>query len=242
MGEQNSSPLLRYGAIVVVAMVVVGGGVAAVEILASHAERAARSPGETVEHLADRLGDLLRPNVTAKTVVFNAVSEMKKHTKLVVLTAEVTAEIHKENTKTWLGVNWGTTTVDLKAPGKVQYFVPLEGFGPQNIAVAANGRSVVVRVPGPVLDREIVEVESDPAKLEVRTEAGWARLASWSGQALEDSAKAELRRNVLEAGDAPVVHAEAERVAREAVLEILKPLAEALKEGVEVKVEFEKKG
>lgn len=239
--EKETSPLLRYGTIILVALVVVGGGVAAVEILASHAERAARSPGETVEHLADRLGDLLRPNVTAKTIVFNAVGEMKKQNKLVVLTAEVTAEIHKENTKSWLGVNWGTTTVDLKAPGKVQYFVPLEGFGPQNFAVAASGRSVVVRVPGPQLDREMVEVESDPAKLEVRTEAGWARLAAWSGKTLEDSAKAELRRNVLDAGDKTWVHELAEKEAREAVLVILKPLAEAMKEGVEVKVEFEKK-
>jgi hypothetical protein len=240
MGKETS-PLLRYGVIVVVALIVVGGGVVAVEILGRHAERTVRGPGETVEHLADRLGDLLRPNVTAKTIVFNAVGEMKKQKKLVVLTVEVTAEIHKENQKSWLGVNWGTTTVDLKAPGKVQYFVPLERFGPSNFVVAADRRSMVVRVPEPVLDREIVEVESDPAKLEVRTEAGWARLASWSGKALEDSAKAELRRNVLAAGDAPLVHAQAETAAREAVLEILKPLAEALKEGVEVRVEFEKK-
>ncbi len=241
MEKENSSPLLRFGVIVVVALVLVGGGVAAVEILGRHAERAARGPGETVEHLADRLGDLLRPNVTAKTVVFNAVGEMKKQKKLVVLTTEVTAEIHKENTKTWLGINWGTTTVDLKVPGKVQYFVPLEGFGARNITVTGDRKSVTVHVAAPQLDREIVEVESDPAKLEVRTAAGWARLAAWSGKTLEDSAKAELRRDVLAAGDAPLVHAQAETAARAAVLEILKPLTEAMREGVEVKLEFEKK-
>ena len=241
MGERQASPLLRYGAIVVVALIVVGGGVLAVERLAWHAERAARAPGESVEHLVDRLADLLRPNVSAKTVIFNAVGEMTKRKKLVVLTTDVAADIHKENTKWWLGVNWGTTTVDLKAPGKVQYYVPLDGFAARDIAVAADGRSVVVRVAEPVLDREIVEVESDPAKIEVRTEAGWARLQAWSGKTLEDSAKAELRRHVLEAGDAPLVHREAETAAREAVTEILRPLAEALREGVEVKVEFVKR-
>jgi hypothetical protein len=239
--KEKSSPLLRYGVVVVVVLIVVGGGVLAVERAARHAERAMRGPGASAEHIVDRLADLLRPNFSAKTIVFNAVGEMTKRKKLVVLTAAVTAEIHKENTKWWLGVNWGTTTVDLKAPGKVQYYVPLEGFAARDITVAADGRSVVVHVAGPVMDREIVEVESDPAKIEVRTEAGWGRLQAWSGKALEDSTKAELRRYVLEAGDAPLVHAEAERAAREAVTEIMKPLAEALREGVEVKVEFVKK-
>jgi hypothetical protein len=240
MDKENASPLLRYGVIVAVALIVVGGGLLAVERLAWHGERAMRAPGKSAERLAAQLADLLRPNFSAKTVVFNAVGEMTKRKKLVVLTANVTAEIHKENTKTWLGVNW-TTTVDLKAPGKVQYYVPLEDFATRDISVAADGRSVVVRVAAPALDREIVEVESDPAKIEVRTAAGWGRLQSWSGQTLENSAKAELRRYVLEAGDAPLVHAQAETAAREAVTEIMKPLAGALKEGVEVRVELVKK-
>jgi hypothetical protein len=229
------SPAVALGcaAAVVAALLLV---LSLILLVGHYVDRVVKVPENVAKVTVQGLADLLKPNFSEKTVVLNTVGSLKKESKLVVLTANVTADVHKENTKEWLGVNWGTTTVDLKAPGKVQFYVPLGDFGPQNIQVS--GRTVIVTVPTPLPDHDLVEVESDPAKIEVKTDAGWARLKSWSGQALENKAKRELRGYILQAADTPLIHEQAATGARQALTPLLEPLATALQSDAKLEIRF----
>jgi len=230
-------------AIALVALILVGGYVA---------REALRTPERTVNTAADRLEGMagrvfdklragLRPNVTLRTTINSQFAKIDATPKLVVLTDTLNVEVARSSEKRvlWGLLNLGTTEVRLTAPGnKVQFYVPLRDLTAQDFTYQRAAKRVIVRVPAPMLDRDIVEVQSDPSKIEVQTKVGWARLSAFSGKALEAKAREALRQEVLMSADIPAMHDMARMQAEKTLAAFFRELAGSLQEGVGLEFEF----
>jgi hypothetical protein len=177
------------------------------------------------------------------TTMNSCTTKLNAQAKLVVLQAEVEVNIVKTDEKIFeiggLPIPLGTTTVHLRCHGnKVQYYVPLDKVGAHDFSYHPDNHQLVLRVPLPVLDESIVEVQSDPTKIELRTEVGWARLDSRSGKALRELAMRELRSAVIHEGRQDFHAAVAKMHAEKKLLQFLSPLAAQLREGVTNAIEF----
>ena len=133
----------------------------------------------------------------------------------------------------------GTTTVALRArDNRVQYYVPLTNITKGDFKYDETHKRLVFRVSSPVLDKDLVEVQSDPSKIEVRTDIGWARFDKFSGQFLREQAQRDLRPAVLEEGNNSLYIDKAKINARESLKKLLEPLASKLKDDVELEIDF----
>lgn len=103
------------------------------------------------------------------------------------LTASVTVQSEKTFMPGVLNLDLGTTTSTVRAPGRATYGFDVRGLRPEHIHL--DGDSVVV-VTIPAL--EVLSVEPDLSRLDVQTQAGWARLESSSGRRMEREALSRL--------------------------------------------------
>lgn len=145
----------------------------------------------------------LRPNVTIQQVIANTISEIRKESKLVVMTAEVTLYEKRSSEKKVLFdfLDLGTTVVELRVPGnKIQYMIPTKEITSDNFKWDEATGEVVIELPAPVVDESIVDIQSDPSKIEVRKDIGWARLESRSGAYLEEEIRKNLRALAIDEG------------------------------------------
>jgi len=196
---------------------------------------------QIVGRVYEKIRDGLRPNVHYSTLIVNQFTEFSARPKLVVLTATTSVEVVKRSEKSalWGLLDLGDTVVRLKADGnKVQFYVPVGEIKPEDFSYDPARRQVVVRVPAPVLDPDIVEVQSDPAKIQVQTKVGWARLESYSGKYLEAKAREALRREVLASADTQPMRDMARMQAEKSLRGLFHGLAGALQPGVTLVFEF----
>jgi hypothetical protein len=197
-----------------------------------------------VRSVGDGLGSAFKPTVSYTTLISGAVGRLQQESKLIVLRAEVAAEVTKESQKMQrlfgYDLDLGTTMVRIRArENQVQFFVPLTSLSDKSFEYQSREKRLVFRAPLPRLDTNLVEVQSDPAKIEVDTRVGWARLDSYSGQFLRDEAKRELRPAVLAVANNELLTDKAKLAARESLQALLRPVSGALMEGVELWIEFE---
>ena len=170
-------------------------------------------------------------------VIKNTRGQIKKETKLVVMTAEVDANTSASSEKSKFWVNLGTTTVEIKATGnKVQYILPTSVINQDNFSYNEATGEINVKLPSAILDESFVEVQSNPNKIEVKKTIGWARLSSYSGAYLENQLKKNLRDSVIQSGKNELLLDKANRNAEEVVLKILQQVLQ--KENINVKVNF----
>lgn len=216
------------------------------------AREAVKAPQKTVNTVADRLEGMagkvwdrihagLKPMTTVRGSVSGQFARLDATPKLVVLTETLDIEVVRGSEKAllWGYLNLGTTEVRIKAPGnKVQFYVPLAGLAAEDFCYDAARRKLVVCVPAPVLDADIVEVQSDPGRIDVETKVGWARLSAFSGKALERRAREALRQEVLKAADTPAVRDLARAKAEAALQAFFGDLTSALADGVTLEFEF----
>ena len=183
-------------------------------------------------------------NTTNVTVIHSAMSGISKKPKLVVVTPELTVEIVKTKETRGFGIYWGTTTTMVRAHGnQCQYYVPVGAITDKNYTFDPDHKILTLRPPLPVLDEEMVDVQSDPKQIEVRTEAGWSSLKGWEGKKVEDEAKAELRPAVIEAGKAEQYQSMAREQGRKVVAALLEQTLRAvLRPDVKVEVEWDSPG
>ncbi|MBN2790797.1 MAG: DUF4230 domain-containing protein [Candidatus Delongbacteria bacterium] len=150
----------------------------------------------------DTFNNVFRPNVYNTEIILNTIGQLKQESKIVVMTAELTVEIERSSSKIlWDWYHLGTTTVEMKVPGnKVQYYIPADSLSSNSIRWDIEKQELVLDLPDVILDEDIVEVQSDPNKIMVKKEIGWARFDAYSGKAMEDQIRGELRSKVIEAG------------------------------------------
>jgi len=173
-------------------------------------------------------------------VLSNTIGELHSHPKLVVLTTQINAEVNKASTTTWAGLNFGTTEVSVRAYGnRVQYYVPLDTLGTSNFVFDAPNKKLIVSVPAPRLDEELVDVQSNPALIDVETHNGWAKLDRYSGAPLREDARRDLRPAVIAAGRQALLQQKARQSGEKVLRELLQPLADALNPDVTLDIEFQ---
>ncbi len=219
-------------------------GLLMVIVVVRSCQSTASKAAANVSAIIATAADLFKPKVNVTTALFTSLESLKQESKLVVLTATLNVEILKQSEKDLSvfgkSVPLGTTSVRLRAAeNKVQYYVPLKGLTTNQFTLDPLHRRIELKVPKPRLDQEVVEVQSDPAKLTLETDVGWARLDRQSGQALRDEARQELRNAVLREGANPLYLTQAKENARQALQDLLKPLAANLAEAVEIHITFE---
>lgn len=186
------------------------------------------------------LVDAFRPSVDSKVVLAGTIEKLQAEGKLVVLTADVTAESESSTAKRIFFdlIDAGTTTVRVRAPARVQYVVPLDGIGRENFAYDPEARRLLLILPSPRLDTTIVEVSTDPEEMEIYRDIGWLRLEPLSGRFNEVRARQLLRDAAIEAGRSGRWLTEAQESARTELARLMGPLIEALRDDVEFMVAF----
>jgi hypothetical protein len=172
-----------------------------------------------VAEVAGQWGGWTKVSEENRLEVTAGLSAIRAMKKLVVMQASVDVDVERSRTKRWLGesVYLGTTTVRLRArDNRVQYVIPLASTGAQDLTFDAGRGVMQVRVPRPELDREMVSVQADPSKVELRTDVGWASLDCSAGETLRTEVKAALRDEVVKsASHSPLVQEKAESLGRE---------------------------
>lgn len=242
MNESSSSRPPRYGAafkwaaILVLLLALTCGMISFVIIQAIDA---ARDLAATPQKVVNNLAKAFEPHVSITTVMRSAIGEIRHTPKLVVMTADVDAEVFKAKATDWGYVYWGTTTVTLRArDNRIQYVIPTENMTDENFVYVPATKELQVIVPPPRVDPDVVDVQSDPRKIDVKTELGWAHFDKWSGQPLRQEARQDLRQAVLGAGRHQLLLTQARINARQHVEKLLAPMAEHLAPGVKLRVLF----
>ena len=185
--------------------------------------------------------EAVRPTVNVSTIYNTAFEEISDTPKLVVWTGRVNAEIAKqsETRVLWGKLYLGTTVVRVRAAdNRVQYIVPLDEIKPEDLIYEPKYHRLIVRIPAPELDTQVVEVQSDPAKLDIETANGWAKLDRFSGHFLREEAMADLRPAVVRQGRNPLLAYRARDKARTAVADFIRKAATPLDDDVLIHVEF----
>ncbi|MDA3885264.1 MAG: DUF4230 domain-containing protein [Candidatus Delongbacteria bacterium] len=177
---------------------------------------------------------MFRSNVYNTEIVLNTIGELQQESKIVVMTAELTVEMQKSSSKVlWDWYHLGTTVVEMKVPGnKVQYYIPADSLNTNNIYWDHRRQEIVIDLPDVVLDEDIVEVQSDPSKIMIRKDIGWARFESQSGMALENQIRSELRNKVIEAGKHELLLEKAKANAEKVIKELFERLKKEKDAGI----------
>ena len=151
------------------------------------------------------------------TAIKNTITGISTKPKLVVLTAMVDVNIEKKSSKQYF-FNLGTSTIDLKIlDNKIQYIIPTASITPDIFKWDSKHNEIIIDTPTPILDRDIVEVQSDPVKIKIRKDLGWFRFDDFYGEKLLLSAKKDMRKAVLKAGENELLQYKATGEARKII-------------------------
>jgi hypothetical protein len=248
-GKQRASAVSIVWAIACVLIVCIVSGVYLVDRTIKSAHSAGSSIGARIDSalnlpldIADRLAGAFRTQTVVNTVFIPVIQEIKEKPKFVVMTSTLNVTVKKESIRTtmWGAVDLGTTTVTLRANGnRVQYYVPLDGAGMDNFVFDPKTKTLVATFPKVQVDREVVDVQSDPEQIDMKTDVGWARLDRYSGEELRGQARKDLRVAVLEEAGTPLLMDKARETARKHLTKMLEPVQLALREDVKLVVRFE---
>ena len=142
-----------------------------------------------------------KTSVSYKTTILSSVQKARSESKLVVYTFDVNAEVVKSSEKYKevplidYPVDLGTTTVSLRTSGnRVQCYVPLGNVTASSFVADKQGNRLIIRIPKPVIDEDMVVIQTDPKFIELKTDVGWGRLNSRSGASLREAASLNCGR------------------------------------------------
>ena len=183
--------------------------------------------------------NIIRPErkVTIDSIIYSTIGELKKESKIVVMTGEVNLSVKRSHTKFFSRLNLGTTAVEVLVPkNKIQYVIPTDAISEESFRWNDETGEVSIEIPTPVIDEEIVEIQSDPELIKVKKDIGWGRLESRSGEFLERQIRRNLRSLVIEEGKSNLFMLEqAKKNAQEVIRELFEKFMR--KESLEVPVE-----
>jgi len=164
-------------------------------------------------------------NITG--ITDTTIDKIKLEPKLVVLESEITVTSKRRSNKEWniFGhqLNLGETVVEMRVPGnKIQYIIHTDKIDKNRITYNKKDNTLTIYIPKPEVDNEIIEVQSDPTKIEIRTSIGWGRFNSYSGKYLEKEIRKNLRKEVYKKAREKSL----QNKANQSAIEIIKKLFE----------------
>jgi hypothetical protein len=180
----------------------------------------------TVNRFIDSATKTLAPSYTSTTIIQTSATRLRQEAKLVVLSADITVEVTQTSSKiVWDLFDFGDTVSTVRSRGnRAQYFVGLEQIKENDFKLTNGGRELIVTVPQPRVDESIIEVQTNPDQIEVKTEVGWGRLNKRSGELTRAEARKSLRQAVISEAKSPRYAEEARDSARKKVAGLLNPL------------------
>jgi hypothetical protein len=115
---------------------------------------------------------------------------------------------------------------------KVQYYIPADSLSEKSIVWDHERQEIVIDLPDVILDEDIVEVQSDPKKIMIKKDIGWARFDAYSGKAMEDQIRSELRNKVIDAGKHELLLEKAKANAEKVIKELFDRLKKEKDNGI----------
>ena len=184
----------------------------------------------TANRFINRATKSLAPSYTTTTVVQTSVSRLRQEAKLVVLSADVTVEVTRTSSKILFDrLDFGDTVTTVRTKGnRAQYFVDLNNIKDTDFHVRGDGKSIIVSLPEPRVDEDIVEVQSDPTQIEVQTKVGWLRSDKRSGELTRTEARQALRDAVVSEAKSRVWVDLARKNAEEKIVNFLHPMVKPM--------------
>ncbi len=160
-------------------------------------------------------GSLPHIQSTSSTTLTSALGELRAKGGLQIgwRTIDTAVEVDRTTTVDAFGfsVPLGSVHIRIDVPGnRVQYVVPVD---PTWTIRAVDAETFIVTIPPPIVNKDVVEVQSDPAKFRVFIDNDWAEHLIPSGGDV-DSAKALVRASVIETGSSRPALAEVRMEAR----------------------------
>jgi hypothetical protein len=200
-----------------------------------HIDKAANSPSNFIKSITDAF----KPTYNVSGSVTAFANRVQAESKLVVLTQSLDVEVVRTDELRILDTHVGTAWVRMLFRGnKVQYYVPMKPPAADNCSFDPRTRKLTVRVAAPVLDEGLVEVQSDPAMIEVDREKGRFRSTSVV-EGLEAEAKAAIRGSVLAAAKESHRDADAREQGKKVIAGFFKDWVDHLADGVTLEIVYE---
>ena len=176
------------------------------------------------------------------TRIAGLIASFHTRPKLVVLTAHLTTMVHRE-ADTVTHIPWtnfdlslGKTVVDaVYIDNRIQFYVAMDAISADDVTWQAAAKSLVIRIPRPSLDPELIEVQRDHEKIFMRTELGWGKLDRYSGEPVRLEIEQSIREYIRsQAENDPLLRAQAEQSARLTVQDFIQKAVSPLAAGVTV--------
>jgi hypothetical protein len=179
-----------------------------------------------VDRVVEKTTKSLAPSYSNTTIIQTSATRLRQEAKLVVLSADITVEVTRTSSKiVWDLLDFGDTVARVRSRGnRAQYFVALEKITESDFHLSNNSQSLRVTVPEPRVDETIVEVQTDPDQMEIKTDVGWGRLDKRSGELARTEAKKSMRQAIISEAKSPRYAEEARDSARKKVAALLTPL------------------
>lgn len=196
----------------------------------------ANAPGKLTGTLSQAAAEAMRPKVMINQIVLDSVANLHKESKLVVFTADVNADITREEGSASWGMYWGTNVSRVTVhDARVQYVIDLSGLQTSDMIYNDDAKVLTVYLPRPKIDSSMVAI--DPGQIQtLDLRGGWAR---FDKQETRDHAIAELKPQVLSQASAPFVRELAQSAGIDAGMKLISPLASALsRDGAQVRVAY----
>jgi hypothetical protein len=226
--KPSAAPIARWVALIVTVLIVAATAVALYTV-------------QSARNAAENVVKAFQPQVNFKTVLDGAIGKLNNQPKLVVLTADVTAKVTQENSTTFAGFDVGSAKVEISAPAIVQYYVPLDRIKTDDFYFDASTKTLMLSIDRPLLDTDVVSVESNPDKITVTTQYAILRpLSFFKGSYARDEAMRHLKEAALAQGNHDLLHDRAESNAKKVLGEQMSTVFQALGQGVKFDVTFKK--
>jgi len=113
--------------------------------------------------------------ITTNTTAF--ISSIRSEAKYVVASQSLTVTAERsEEYRGWWGFYLGTTAARIRVDDcRVQYIIPTEKISSDDFVFDRSRNTLKVTLPRPVLDQDIVDIPTDPAKWWIESTNGWSR-------------------------------------------------------------------
>lgn len=173
---------------------------------------------------------------TVQARVIGALGELAEKPALRVATREIAVQVEVEVPTEFTWRPWvipigrgfdltvGSTKATVTSPSNtVQYVVPLDRSKRARVSGPDGSGAITVWLPPPVVDQAVVDVESDPAKIDIALDRDWADHLL-RNDAARNAALAAVRESVVQQASSPVAMFEVREKSRKTVAEMIRAL------------------
>jgi hypothetical protein len=175
-----------------------------------------------------------------KESIVIGLGEVNTDKKLVVYTQSLPVELNKEKEKRIFNdyLFWGNATIKVRfLDNKVQYYVPLDEIKDDSFIYDESKRTIKITCPKVKIDRNMVYVQTDPAKIEKEENGSWNPFGP-SLKELNDEIMSEIKNKVILDAKHPLYMEKAEKEAKIALEKLFYPVLDEFLRKENLKLEL----